>query len=102
MYCKKCGKVIDDNAVVCPYCGCATGKVAEKKINSFGIAGFVVSLVSIWVSYYCIVPFIGLILSAIGLRNREECKVNGLAIAGLVISIITLVYGMIVLIATFK
>lgn len=23
MYCKNCGKSIDDNAVICPYCGVA-------------------------------------------------------------------------------
>ena len=25
MYCRTCGKEINDNAVICPHCGCATG-----------------------------------------------------------------------------
>ena len=25
MFCKNCGKEIDDKAVICIYCGCATG-----------------------------------------------------------------------------
>ena len=24
MYCNKCGKEIDDEALICPYCGCGT------------------------------------------------------------------------------
>ena len=30
MFCKKCGKEIDDEAVVCVHCGCA---VEETKVN---------------------------------------------------------------------
>lgn len=31
MFCYKCGKEIDDEAIVCPNCGCAT-----KNYNAFG------------------------------------------------------------------
>ena len=31
MYCKKCGKEIDDEAVVCPNCGCATENYKQEK-----------------------------------------------------------------------
>ena len=31
MYCKTCGEEINDNAVICPKCGCATGTSVEQK-----------------------------------------------------------------------
>ena len=37
MYCSKCGKIIDDEAVICPGCGCATAnyeKLNKKEENS--------------------------------------------------------------------
>ena len=30
MFCYKCGKEIDDEAIVCPNCGCATKNYTEK------------------------------------------------------------------------
>ncbi len=30
MFCEKCGKEINDEAVVCPFCGCATSKFNSK------------------------------------------------------------------------
>ena len=33
MYCKKCGKEINDEAVVCIHCGCAVAKEVEKDHN---------------------------------------------------------------------
>ncbi len=30
MYCSKCGKEINDDAVICVHCGCATAKFDEK------------------------------------------------------------------------
>jgi uncharacterized membrane protein YvbJ len=32
-YCTSCGKEIMDEAVICPHCGCATGKVALDAKN---------------------------------------------------------------------
>lgn len=94
MYCKNCGKEIDDKAEVCVYCGVSTQKkeVQEKKVNGFGIAGFVVSLLSLWLGmYFCIASVVGLALSVVGMIMAKKCKVNGLAIAGLVLGIISLV-----------
>lgn len=31
MFCKNCGKEIDDKAVVCVHCGCATGEFGVNK-----------------------------------------------------------------------
>lgn len=61
MFCKKCGKEICDEAVVCPHCGCATGNPfplssnlngnAEKDASNLGLA---------ILSFF--IPVVGLIL----------------------------------------
>lgn len=33
MFCSNCGKEIDDKAVICIYCGCATKNQSEQKPN---------------------------------------------------------------------
>lgn len=101
MFCKNCGKEIDDKAAVCPHCGVAVQELqkAEQKkpVNGFGIAGFVVALLSCYLgTFYCIAPVVGIVLSAIGVAKREKYSVSGLAIAGLVISIVTFVIWFIV------
>ncbi len=102
MFCKNCGKQIDDNAAICIYCGVATEKGTdredeEKKINAFGITGFVIGLISLWLGiYFCIASIIGLVFSAIGMVKMKKCKLNGFAIAGLVLSIVSLVIWAIV------
>ena len=103
MFCKNCGKEIDDNASVCIHCGVATGvkkEVEEKKLNAFGLAGFIVSLVSLWLGmYFCIASIVGLALSIVGMVNAKKCRLNGFAIVGLVIGIISLVIWAIVWLA---
>ncbi len=97
MYCKNCGNQIDDNAYVCTHCGAPTGKqeqeqqfvqqtqqqapAPQKTENTVAIVGFVFAF---------IMPLIGLICSAIGLKNANKNNGDhrGLAIAGLVISIL--------------
>ncbi len=86
MYCTKCGEEINDQAVICPKCGCATAnytsntettKVADK--NGMAIAGFVCSF---------FIPILGWIFGGIGLAraNKRNGKFKGFAIASLVIA----------------
>lgn len=67
----------------------------ENKNNGLAIAGFVVSLVSLFINFAGIVGLIATILSAVGLAKSKELngKGKGLAIAGLIIGIIGIVYG---------
>ncbi len=95
MYCRNCGKTIDDKAVICPNCGVPQAE-QKKPVNGFGVAGFIIGLLSIWLGYilFCIPPVIGIILSGIGCTMKAKCSANGLAVAGLVLSIVTLLlYG---------
>lgn len=106
MYCNNCGKEIDDNAFVCPHCGVKTVSqrneivlVEDKKVNGLGIAGFVVSLVSLLLGFYMICSIVGLVLSIVGVcRRKKYTSCNGLAIAGLVIGCVSTVFWLIMLI----
>ncbi len=108
MFCRKCGKEIDDEAVVCPHCGVPTvnyyGRsgsapntartytaqpAAAEKPNNLAIVAFVVSVASIWLGELLCLPAIaGLILSIVAMKKRKDCnKYNGFAVAGLAVSI---------------
>ena len=96
MYCKNCGREISDTADICLFCGARTRFMQpiiedEKKVNGFGIAGFVLGILSFLLSLAGVMPLLGLIFSAIGMAKMGKRKVNGLAIAGLVLSIIALI-----------
>lgn len=41
MFCSKCGKQIDDEAVICPNCGCSTQNMTEGKIKTQAAAQYV-------------------------------------------------------------
>ena len=92
-YCKNCGSQLDDNAVVCNRCGTSLSAVQEEKgHHGMGIAGFILSLLSI--------QPLGLIFSIIGLvMAKKNGYKKGLAVAGLVISIIYMVIEIILLIS---
>ena len=100
MFCRNCGKQLDDNAVVCPHCGVATRATAPaaqpqaqprpqpvqvQETNGMAIAGFVTALLGLGI--------IALILSIVGLNKSKQLGGNGkaFAIAGIVISVLSLV-----------
>lgn len=109
MFCKYCGKELDEHAAFCPNCGAKNDTVGETaaratvnetaaanhsapsddkgKANKLGIAGFVVSLVSLGLGYYyAIASIVGLVLSAVAFGTRKKYdKYNGFALAGMII-----------------
>lgn len=102
MYCRKCGKQIDDEAVVCPHCGVLAirrgagfyGQPAQpvqpvryynasvqqpvqtaeqKSKNAMGVAGFVVGLISlIFGMYFCIPAVVAFIMSVFAVIDRKK------------------------------
>lgn len=100
-YCAHCGAELLDEAVICPKCGCSTDAnsemVREMNKNVFAIAGFVLSLVAMFINMYAVPAVIGLVLSIIGLIqiNKGGYKNKGLAIAGIVLGAIALVYDIV-------
>ncbi len=93
MFCKNCGKEIDDKATVCIHCGVPTANAQQQqqpvvtgnKTNGIAIAGLVLSI--LWFT-----SLIGLILSIVGLQKSKTEEYNGsgrsVAIAGIVIGAI--------------
>ena len=95
MFCKNCGKEIDDRAAVCPHCGVPTPNAQQSQVvnvnvtgshsNGFAIAGFILSFFG---------GILGLIFSIVGLQKSKLPEYNGsgkgLAIAGIVLSCIAL------------
>ena len=121
MFCKYCGKELDENAVVCVNCGSPTDKfkaemekkevVAEhgadsslNKHNVFGIIGLALAVLSVAFSFWNTTTFFivlaaGLTLSIIGLVKSKNYKPygKGLSIAGVSVSGASLVIWIILL-----
>ena len=97
MFCKTCGKEVNDNAVICPHCGCETcdkeKKENENKINAMCLVGFIVSLASIFIALYGATAVVGFIFSMVGVyqTNHTKEKFREMGIAGIVVSIISFV-----------
>ena len=90
MFCKKCGKEIDEGAVVCPNCGWATDNLSASKTNQndkpsagFGVLSF-------------FFPIIGLILYLVWKDTtplRAKSAGKGALIGVIVSAVIGLIYG---------
>ncbi len=104
MYCRNCGKQIDDKAVICVHCGVATdnmpgnrfeAKPAEpaKPVNVLAIVGLIVSAIGLFGgNYLFLVPgIVGLIISIIGMVKAKKYSYGGLAVAALVVSVLALI-----------
>ena len=97
MFCKNCGKEIDDGAVVCPNCGVAVSTVPTEtqsapvtQKNTIALVGFIFSF---------LIGLVGLICSIVGLNRVKnftgpnDVTYKGLAIAGIVISAVNMFLG---------
>ena len=89
MYCTNCGKLLHDEAVICPDCGVPTANMPKGGINAtaqeqpqgngMAIAGFVCSF---------FIPILGWVFGGIGLAraNKRKGKGMGLSVAAIVIA----------------
>ena len=85
MYCRKCGKEIDDEAVVCPHCGVLAVK------RGAGFYGQPVQYNNAPVQQSVQQP-VQIIQQPV--QATEQKSTNGLGIAGFVIGLISLIGGM--------
>ena len=99
MFCKYCGKEVNENAVICPNCGVATDNynkatVAPEQKNTMALIGFILSF---------FVAIAGLVISIIAYKNAKKPEYNGdgksFALAGIIISAVSLCGGLIAVIA---
>lgn len=106
-YCNVCGKPLQGNERVCPYCGALVPDNQEPvkysdRWNGLAIAGFVISLISLFCNFCGTVGIVGIILSAVGMTQSRDMGERGseLAVAGLIIGIISTVWAAFVLLAS--
>ena len=121
MYCRRCGKEIAADAAFCPHCGArqedeplqassvppysgqtqysaggyrAVPAELEKPINNLGIAGMIVGLVSLWLSWVLflglVASIVAIVISGVALSRRNSYRMNGFAVAGLVLGLVAL------------
>ena len=97
MFCKNCGKEVNNNAIICPHCGVQVGamKSNESGENTIAIVGFVLSF---------IIAIAGLICSVVGYRKAvtEGAPHKGLALAGIIISVASMALVIILYITVFS
>ena len=86
-YCKNCGNVIDDKAVVCPSCGVAqenTPQVVDNGGFGWGLLG-------------CCIPIVGLILFLVW-KDTKPKTAKAAGIGALVSVAIAVVYYILVIV----
>lgn len=105
MFCKYCGKEVEDRAVFCSNCGRQLAPTVENpsfgqsapsnQLCSLAVVGFVLSF---------FIALAGLICSAIayGKCRDEKLSGEGFAVAGVAISIVSMVLAAIVIVVTIS
>ncbi|WP_300278729.1 zinc ribbon domain-containing protein [Peptacetobacter sp.] len=75
MYCKNCGREIDDKAVICPNCGVSQG-VKPSDEGGFG-----------WSLLGCCIPIVGLVLYLVWKNEKPKTAKDSIkgAIVGFVL-----------------
>ena len=88
MFCSKCGKEIYDEAVVCPFCGCSTGKnVVSSNVlyNEDNVSGGLVFAT-------ILIPLVGIIMGIVNLCRKKTVSGATYLITGIIVWIIYMVF----------
>ena len=85
MFCRNCGKLVEDWAIACPHCGAYTANYAPARYQTNVLA------------------IVGLICSIFGYKKADTLNGNGqgLALAGIIISSIWIGLAVILLLIFF-
>lgn len=88
MYCRVCGKYLDSNKSICPYCG---SKISEDKIsgsNNYAIAAIIFAF---------IMPLLGLIFGIEGYSKSKKMNGEGKAMSRAAIVFSSFIIGLCIL-----
>ena len=103
MYCPKCGKEIFDEAIVCPYCGCAIKENNPASLNSVNSTnapvienGETPGLATAALIFAFVMPIVGLILGIVGLTKYSSQSLRNKCIAAIPISIVVWIISAII------
>ena len=74
---------------------------SNNKINSLALAGFITSIISLFLNFWGIVGIVGVVLSSVGLAQinskKEHC--SGLAISGIMIGVFSILYAFYIIVS---
>ena len=100
-YCRYCGSEMYDEAILCTKCGCpvtpaetttATAKVSKPKLNPLALTGFILSIVSIPVTFIIsLCVWVNMVADSSSLASASFFLGTPIVVAGLVCSIVGLV-----------
>lgn len=96
MFCSKCGKQIDDEAMICPECGCATSNY--KSNNSNGTSEEEKNtMATLAIVFAVLIPLVGLILGIIGVCKYQNEKYKMKCVTAIVLSIFLWIVSFVIL-----
>ena len=101
MFCSKCGNEIDNEALICPKCGCATANMAlQKSTASAKTSEETDTLVNCAIVFAILAPIVGLILGIIGTvkYRNEEYKKKSIRAIFLSVIVWAVLYGIILMV----
>lgn len=88
MFFSKCGKQIDNEAMICPSCGCATANFDFKTVKDISASEEETgTLATLAVVLAVLIPLVGLILGIVGIGKYQNEKYKKRCIAAIPISI---------------
>ena len=85
MFCRNCGKEVNDNAVICPGCGCETGKKSTSLANANDASSFGYAFLGF------LIPIVGLILFLMW-KNEYPLRAKSAGKGALISVIISVVF----------
>lgn len=110
MYCSKCGKEIDDSAVICVHCGvpvagryaqtvqpAETAQTQPAVKSVLSLVGFIISMIGVIFGMFLPLPAVGMALSIAGYCcSRSKKQSDGLGLAGIIVGAVMLVFWIII------
>lgn len=74
---------------------------SNNKINSLALAGFITSIISLFLNFWGIVGIVGVVLSSVGLAqiNSKKEHGSGLAISGIIIGVFSILYAFYIIVS---
>ena len=84
-YCEKCGKEIDDNAVVCPICGASTAVNASSVTTTERENPKTARMA---MGFAFLLPILGVVFGVIGVKKYSDPKLKKQCIIAIPLSVV--------------
>ena len=85
-FCEKCGKEINDNAVVCPGCGASTVVNASSETTAKSENPKIARMA---LGFAFLIPILGIIFAIIGLNKCTDPKLRKQCIIAILVAVVT-------------